>query len=187
MIRRRFGVAILCPLLFVASHAQAQTSNGTTRVRLVNTMNGRTLVAGMLAARMGDSVAIVPDSSDGLPRRFAIATQYRLEQSAGVHRRTMDGFAIGAVAGALAGALIGTASYRKPTCPPDQLICLDFGRGFSTSAGAVVFAVPSAIIGAIAGYNSHREAWQAVPDDRTRLAFHPLPGGGMRVVAAISF
>jgi len=187
MIRRRVGFAIACPLLLLASLAEAQTSHGSARVRLVNTINGRMLVAGTLAGQVGDSVAIVPDSSDGLPQRFAVGTQYRLEHSVGVHRRTMEGFAIGAVAGALAGALIGTASYQKPNCPPDQLICLDFGKGFSASAGAVVFAVPSAIIGAIAGHNTVREVWRATPADRTRVAFYPVQGGGMRIAAAVTF
>jgi len=187
MIRRRVRFAIACPLLFLASLAEAQISNGTTRVRLVNVKNGRSLVAGTLAGQIGDSVAIVPDSSDGLPQRFVVGAQYRLEHSAGIFRRTGEGFALGALLGASAGALYGTTTYRRPDCPRDEDFCRDLGSSASSSGYALLFGVAGAVLGAVSGHNTVREVWRSRPDDRTRVAFRPAKGGGVRVAALVTF
>lgn len=194
MTIRRAPLSSLCPLILclVSSQVKAQTSptsaSALPRVRLVDVTNGRPLVTGALTGRAGDTLLIMPDSTEGEPQRFSLSSTLRVEHSIGMQRRTMQGFGVGALIGGITGALIGaSSSNKKPDCPPDQLICGNFGPSPSASGGAVLLALPGAIIGAIAGYNTLREGWVAADDDRTRLTVAPLSRGGLRIGAAVTF
>lgn len=186
--------ASLCPLILCLLSAQVKAQTSPTpisahpRVRLVDMTSGRPLVTGALTGRVGDTLLIMPDSSEGEPQRFSLSSTLRVEHSIGMQRRTMQGFGVGALIGAISGALMGaSSSNKKPDCPPDQLICGNFGPSVSASGGAVLLALPGAIIGAIAGYNTQREGWVPADDDRTRLTVAPLSRGGLRIGAAVTF
>jgi hypothetical protein len=191
MTLRSIGLAAVSILLLSVApqlHAQASAAASPTRVRLVDVTNGRPLVTGALTGRAGDTLLIMPDSTEGEPQRFSLSSMLRVEHSIGMQRRTMQGFGVGALIGGITGALIAASSSSKqPTCPPDQLICGNFGPSVSASGGAVLLALPGAIIGAIAGYNTQREGWVAADDDRTRLTVAALSRGGLRIGSAVTF
>lgn len=183
--------ASLCPLILCLLSAQVKAQTSSTpvlahpRVRLVDVTSGRPQVTGVLTGRVGDTLFIMADSTEAEPQRFTVTSSHRIEHSVGMQRRTLEGFGSGLVLGAMAGVLIGLTTYES--CEESDDPCLDFGRGFSVGVGAVVLAVPSAIIGAIAGHKTRREGWVSGSESRTRISVAPLQRGGLRVGAAVAF
>lgn len=144
-------------------------------VLIVLVLASITLIVGWLVRQTIDSVVIVPDSllSQRTERVFVLGRQHRLEQSAGLRRRTLRGMGTGLLLGAAGGGILGAWTWA---CPPYSLIC--FSRGISAAAGAVLLALPGLVVGGIVGGQKTHEAWRPM-GDRQEASSGRLRIGGL--------
>ncbi len=102
-------------------------------------------------------------------------------QTAG-HRKTLVGLGVGLGVGATVGAAVGAAAYEP--CTGECFI--DFGRGVSALAGAVVFGGAGLLVGGIAGFCTHGQNWQPVALPVTAVSLTPAGRGlGLAVRARL--
>ncbi len=182
--RRAVLIVLVLASITLAQSARGQVSSPGYRVRIMESHSRRPLIVGWLVRQTIDSVVIVPDSllSQGTERVFVLGRQHRLEQSAGLRRRTLRGMRTGLLVGAAGGGILGASTWA---CPPDSLIC--FSRGISAAAGAVLLALPGLLVGGIVGGQKTHEAWRPIGDRGVRVAIAPTAKRGVQLTATTSF
>lgn len=189
MNKLRVWLALVLAYLSSTSSVRAQQASTGSRVRIVESTSRRVVEVGQLLRLANDTATILPKrgAATDTPLHFVLGNQHRLEQSAGMHRRTLRGLGIGFLVGAASGAMLGSATYKKPECGAESIICLDFGRGFATGAGAITLSVPGALIGALVGRSQTHEVWRVKNQRDLRISIIPTAQGRVRLMGALSF
>jgi hypothetical protein len=117
----------------------------------------------VIARGVGDTVTVA---------RSAVQ---RADVSAGLHRRTVEGLAIGAFAGGLLGGLYGSVAYEDPCKSQGSNYCFDFvGPDLVIFAGAIIGGLTGGAFGALIGSQSRLEKWSPAPRfENPRLTVAP--------------
>lgn len=111
----------------------------------------------------------------------------RVDLSHGLHSATLDGARIGGALGGFIGGIVGAITYKRQCDPSTELLCFDFGPGFSILGGAAVGGVAGVVVGAVLGSQSRVEQWKRAPSlENLRLTAAPSPTG-LRLGVSASF
>lgn len=140
----RFLIALLATIISVSVQAQLKKNSYRVRIELLNGKN----VRGYLTALNDSSIQIRRASTEKVDTLFTVSSIKNLSirrKNSGGH-----GFLVGLGVGAGLGALIGYASYSPPDCD-GQFICIDFGPGLDTLAGAIAGGLSGGLLGLITG------------------------------------
>ncbi len=121
----------------------------------------------------GDTIQLKAEGFDALEATISSVT--RLEVSGGQHRRWGRGALIGLVIGAGIGAMSGPAIGAAVSAGPCFDQCTSTAR--DVAAGALLLAVPGALIGAGIGALIKTDRWEEVPLDRLSVSFAPRRAG----------
>lgn len=198
----RTGCAMVSALVLAGlaftQDAGAQGAPSAGRVRVVELTTGRAVIVGQLVRRSSDSILIIADTVvvwngtdkviiQGSEQMFILGEQHRLEHSAGIRGRTLNGMGIGLLVGTAGGALLGAATYRAPDCGPEAIICLDFGRGFSATVAAIMGGGTGILLGATFGASAKYELWRPLAERGARVAIAPTAKGGVQLRGAMAF
>lgn len=173
--------------LTLVHRAEAQVPVSGQRVRVMESTSRRAVLVGQLIRQSNDTIVVRLDSasSSGNEQVWVLQADHRIEQSAGLRRRTRKGMGVGLLVGLTAGAAIGAGSYTKPKCNTD-FICFDYGRGSAATGGAVLMGLPAMVIGGIIGATSPVESWRPAPARTARLSLGPTQNR-LRLVATVTF
>ncbi len=171
---RRFLLLLLIPLSFTSLAAQDTLSAGD-KVRVTTEEEH---VVGYLTAIEGDQLRLDTtfrrlDTSLVLP----LASVTKFEVSRGQNSKAGMGALVGLIVGAGVGAAFGIGlcnSLQDDNC---------VGAGV---VGGLLFALPTAGLGALIGLTIKVERWETVPLDRIRVSLTPR-GGGLEVSAKFVF
>lgn len=179
---------VLAGLAFTLD-AGAQGAPSAGRVRVVELTTGRAVIVGQLVRRSSDSLLIVADTVvvwngtekviiQGSEQMFILGEQHRLEHSAGIRGRTLEGMGIGLLVGTAGGALLGAATYSERDF---------FGRGFSATVAAIMGGGTGILLGATFGANAKHELWRPLAEQGARVAIAPTAKGGVQLRGAMAF
>ena len=124
---------------------------------------------GTLALVNSDSI-VIDVSNGGTLAAIPLGQISRFQVSGGRGGAGARGAAYGALGGALLGGLFGIATCNSVQGSSNS-------PGACALSGAVVVAVPAALLGLILGHSIGKETWVDVPVEGVGLSLAPTPGG----------
>ncbi len=210
-MRYGIGIALLALALDAGAGLAQQPDGGTSvpaqarpieagqRVRITSVAHGLDKQTGTVIAAGESTLTVERRMARTVEFQQMIVTDTvvlsrraidRLEVSRAHGRRTGRGALIGLASGAVLGGIIGAASYKE--CQPDPDIWLDClmapeSAGQEAMAGAVVFGLIGAGLGAIVGSGTQWDRWEETQGPGAAVSVRPLSQGGFGVGLQLTF
>lgn len=167
---RGFAIALVATLLAGTLVAQWPPDSGT-RVRVFRTAERFPAEIGTFVRATDDTIFI--RNRHGALRGVALSRGLRWGVSVGSQSHVLAGMGIGLLSGAAVGAVVGLAAASRDR---------GFSRGGLVATGAMLFGIPGALIGAIAG-SARSDRWQRVGpvDGQVAIAATGVRGAAVRL------